>query len=410
MQSSDPTLVPNPHAELISVREADLIRAITVLAPVRGQGLMVTRIVRENEPEVFSTLLMSGIRRNTFRPASETAVVRKRLAEIGFLVPESQAPNPVWFACDIDEPPLDLIPLRAAGTDPSRPVEDLVVNPTFRHLGNAGPWSLMQKRKHLASRFRTDCSWIWLEDAVLSLPCVYSAGREMEGCFDRLMPGQPPPTSLAVDARERLRNAGVLVSAAEMTHQREGRAHQLENARHQLGEARYTVLRPVGRPLQLAALRRYYRELIAEGFLPFGDKEWPNRFYTPHDSVAHFFHQQFTELMSQIAGERVRPTFLFFASYHPGSDLPPHRDREQCEYSMSVLIDHSPEPDDISPWPIYVRPPGAETGIPIGLGMGDALLYRGREVTHYRYPLGQGQYSSLWFFFYVGENFVGTLD
>jgi hypothetical protein len=67
-----------------------------------------------------------------------------------------------------------------------------------------------------------------------------------------------------------------------MTHQREERAHQLENARNQLGDARYTVLRHVVRPLQLAALRRYYRELIAEGFLPFGDKEWLNRFYTPH--------------------------------------------------------------------------------------------------------------------------------
>jgi hypothetical protein len=40
----------------------------------------------------------------------------------------------------------------------------------------------------------------------------------------------------------------------------------------------------------------------------------------------------------------------------------------------------------------------------------DALLYRGREVTHYRYPLGHSQYSSLWFFFYIGENFVGKLD
>src|SRR5262249_56037678 len=97
MQSSDPTLVPNPHAELILVREADLIRAITVLAPVRGQGLMVTRIVRENEPEVFSTLLMSGIRGDTFRPASETAVVRKRLAQIRLPLPETQAPNPPSF-------------------------------------------------------------------------------------------------------------------------------------------------------------------------------------------------------------------------------------------------------------------------------------------------------------------------
>jgi hypothetical protein len=173
MQLSDLTLIPNPHAELILVREADVIRAITVLAPVRRQGRTVTRIEREKEPEVFGTLLVSTIHRDGFRPASETSAVKERLAEIGFLVPENQVSNPVWFACDIDDPPLDLIPRRATCTGSSGPVEDLVVNPTFRRFGDAGPQSQMREQKHLANRFRTDCSWIWLEDAILSAPCVY---------------------------------------------------------------------------------------------------------------------------------------------------------------------------------------------------------------------------------------------
>src|SRR5262249_4433393 len=160
-------------------------------------------------------------------------------------------------------------------------------------------------------------------------------------------------------------------------------------------------------PLQLAALRRYYRNLIAEGFLRYSDDEWNNRYFMDRDSIAHFFHQQFTDLVSEVAGERVKPTFLFFASYPPGSELLPHRHREQSWYSMSLLIDHSPEPEDVSPWPIFLRPPGADTAFPINLGVGDALLYRGREVSHYRHPLPQGQYSSLWFLFYVSESFVG---
>jgi hypothetical protein len=408
MQANDVMLIPNPHAELRFTHEADVISAITVRAPVKGKPLMVTSIMREKEPEVFSTLLVSAIRRATLRLGSEAAAVKGRLAEIGFLLPENQVSNPVRFSCDIDDPPIHLIPRRAVCNDMCDPVEeDLLVNPTLRYLRDSGPE--MPEPKHLPNRFRTDRSWILLEDPMLSVPCVYSAGGEAEGWFDKLVSGEPSPATLPVDARQRLCSAGVLGSAAKMAEGRKWRTRLVADARLQLQQDRYTVLPQIVRPLQLAALRRYYQELIGEGFLRLGDQDWSDRYFTDSDSIAHFFHRQFTGLVSEIAGERVRPTFLFFASYQPGSELPPHRDREQCEYSMSVLIDHSPEPDDLSPWPIYLQPPGAKSGIPIRLGIGDAALYRGREVTHYRYPLGEGQHSSLWFFFYVGESFVGPL-
>jgi hypothetical protein len=409
MQTTDLSLLSNPHAELNLVREADVICAITVRAPVKGQSLRVTRIEREKEPDVFGTLLMSVIRKDAFRPASEPAAVRKRLGEIGLLLPENQISNPVWFTCDVDDQLLDLVPRRAR-PDLTRPAKDLVINPTLRHFGTSGPPPEMRGRKRLPSRFHPDRSWIWLEDPVLSMPCVYSGGHEADGYFDRLIPCQPPPANLTGDARQCLSNAGVLGSAAEPATERGRRARQVADARRQLDDVRYTVLPHIVRPLQLAALRRYYRKLIAEGFLRYGDDEWNNRYFTDRDSIAHFFHQQLTGLVSELAGERVRPTFSFFASYRPGSELPPHRDREQCEYSMSVLIDHSPEPEDVSPWPIFLQPPEVDTAFPINLGIGDALLYRGAEVSHYRDPLPQGQYSSLWFFFYVGESFAGILD
>jgi len=162
MQMTDLALIPNPHAELSPVYEADIIRAITVRAPVRGQRLRVTSIVREKEPEVFGTLLVSTIRRDALRPAGETAAVRERLAEIGLLLPENQVSNPVWFSCDIDDPALDLIPRRAPCNDRCDPPEDLIVNPTFLHLGRSGPPPEMRGRKRLPNRFRDDRSWIWL--------------------------------------------------------------------------------------------------------------------------------------------------------------------------------------------------------------------------------------------------------
>jgi trehalose utilization protein len=47
---------------------------------------------------------------------------------------------------------------------------------------------------------------------------------------------------------------------------------------------------------------------------------------------------------------------------------------------------------------------------PIAQGIGDAVLYYGREVRHHRETLKSSDYSSSWFFFYVHENFQGSLD
>jgi hypothetical protein len=160
---------------------------------------------------------------------------------------------------------------------------------------------------------------------------------------------------------------------------------------------------------QLAAIRQYYRDLIAEGWLIFGDKDWPNRYFARYDPVAHFFHEQFTHLVSELAEAPFKASFPFFASYHPGADLPAHRDREQCVLSASVLVDHSPEPEDLSPWPIHLQPPGSDRPSPVELGIGDAALFYGREVLHYREPLPTGS-SSMWFFFYVDAGFDGPLD
>jgi hypothetical protein len=160
----------------------------------------------------------------------------------------------------------------------------------------------------------------------------------------------------------------------------------------------------------VAAARRFYRGLIEEGFLPLGDAEWPDRYFATKEPLAHFFHQQLTAVVSRVAGEPVKPSFCVFASYRPGAELPPHRDREQCEYSLSILIDHSPEPTDVSPWPLYLQPPDASAATPVAGGLGDGVLYYGREVTHFRERLIDADFCSFWFFFYVPEGFTGPLD
>jgi hypothetical protein len=114
-------------------------------------------------------------------------------------------------------------------------------------------------------------------------------------------------------------------------------------------------------------------------------------------------------VVSEIAGGPFKASFPFYASYHPGSELKAHRDREQCVLSVSVQLDHDPEPSGHAPWPIYLQASDATASMPVTMGLGDAAMFYGQEVRHWREALTEG-WSSFWFLFYVPERFTGPLD
>jgi hypothetical protein len=303
------------------------------------------------------------------------------------------------------------VPRRARrGVEVDDGFNDLVVNPTLRQLGSDGPPASMRGRLKLRNRFRTDRSWLHVQEIDVCAPSMYSYPTNGVAGLEALTAGQSVPDALDDKTRRQLLAAGVIESAAGGAKRRAERAKRVAAISRELHERRYTALRHVVAPYQIAAARRYYRNLTSQGFLQPGDTDWPNRDFTSRDPIAHFFHAQLNDLVSEIAGAPLKPSFCFFASYRTGSQLPPHRDREQCEYSMSILVDYAPEPEDVSPWPIFVQPPDATAATPVDLGIGDAVLYFGREVRHHRELLTHSEYCSCWFFFYVPEDFAGSLD
>ena len=409
MQVSDSRLTVNPYLLVKLDRDGGSITALTVRAPVKGQNMQVTKIARAADPQIFSALLIHS-QTGTLTAANFTADERARLAEIGVLLAPEQVSTPVRFSCDVNDPPLDLVPVRArrAGRRLEE-VTDLVVSPTLRHLGTEGPTTAMRGHVKLANVFHPNRSWITIEDPVTGAPCLYSYSDDIADDVNALHSGRPIPKTVAPQIREWLFNAGIIESSADAARQRDLCRRVRESARNALNQSRYVILKKMLAPLQLAAIRRYYRTLIAEGFLPFGDEEWPNRFFSGRDPLAYFYHEQLVDLISDIAGQRVKASFSFFASYHPGSTLPAHRDREQCEWALSLPIDQSPEAE-ASSWPLYLKPPGADQATPIFTGVADGTLYYGREVAHHREMLVTEDYCSFWFLFYVPESFEGSLD
>jgi len=161
-------------------------------------------------------------------------------------------------------------------------------------------------------------------------------------------------------------------------------------------------------PFHLGALRRYYRQQIRVGKLSLGDNQSRQRFIVHNESIARFFHHQLTPAVSALVGEPVKPSYVYLASYQPGADLPKHTDRDQCEFSLTLCLDYSPEPYRQTPWPLRLHTPSGM--VTVYQALGDSLLYRGCELPHSRDNLAEGHTSTSIFFHYVHESFTGPLD
>ena len=78
------------------------------------------------------------------------------------------------------------------------------------------------------------------------------------------------------------------------------------------------------------------------------------------------------------SGLRLLPTYSYFRLYKRGDVLKRHRDRKACEISLSLNIGQRPA----EPWPLCVE--SERESFSASLLPGDALLYRGIDLFHWR--------------------------
>ena len=105
--------------------------------------------------------------------------------------------------------------------------------------------------------------------------------------------------------------------------------------------------------------------------------------------------------LSSITNIQLFPAFSYTRIYKTGEELLNHRDRPSCEISLTLTLGHDP---DSEIWPIYFSYQRDKTNpIKCDIRVGDAVLYRGTEVWHWRNRY-EGKWQAQVFLHYVDAN------
>jgi hypothetical protein len=314
---------------------------------------------------------------------------------------------PERYSCSLDELPIHLLP---------RPSVRLLQQELHREL-SLNPDCLVQpadqlppaltSQPSLVANFALQGMLAWVRDPVRKCYFPFWLGPEAESALQSLRPGQDARSVLSIERCRILLAAGILQSV-DSRRPSESSPEFLDKLRKTFFENDYATFPGLIHAFHVAALRRYYRCLIRKGVIQHPDPQCPQRLVAHNEPVARFFHHQLTNIVSAVAGEPVKPSYVYLASYQPGAELRKHTDREQCEFSISFCLDFSPEPERETPWPLCLDT--SQGKVALHQALGDGLFYRGTRVPHYRDVLGAGMTSTSIFFHYVSASFTGSMD
>lgn len=154
----------------------------------------------------------------------------------------------------------------------------------------------------------------------------------------------------------------------------------------------------------LELMKRYYKETIENNIWVLGDKQ-AKRYKAHNEPMSRFLHYECLPLIERITGKSLKPTYTYLSAYVKGSDLPPHTDRPDCEYTVSFIVD---KPDNTN-WNIYVhRPqqsikhqgryeqtPPLDECEPVDCDAGGLMLFQGTDHIHFRKELEGDYYNVL---------------
>ena len=119
------------------------------------------------------------------------------------------------------------------------------------------------------------------------------------------------------------------------------------------------------------------------------------------ETIMHMSHFGLSHHISDPGGEKklppIIPTYSYHRMYMEGAAMAHHSDRPSCQISLTINIGQTHS------WPIYVTSLKTKKYVEVIQEPGDALVYLGCNVGHYR-PKYKGDWYSQLFIHYVLDN------
>jgi hypothetical protein len=128
----------------------------------------------------------------------------------------------------------------------------------------------------------------------------------------------------------------------------------------------------------------------------FEDKQVPNTFSLYGDPIMETYLQELKPKFEASVGANLTETYAYCRLYQQGDVLTKHKDRSSCEISTTMFLGGQV-------WPIYFEP-----DVEVVLQQGDAVIYRGCDVEHWRDELKGYMCSQV--FFHYSENKKSLYD
>lgn len=315
---------------------------------------------------------------------------------------------PDHFYCLLDELPLHLIPRSVFKRLRRHRHRPLYLNSDCIVCSDGRLPEELASCEELLSGLALQGTMAWVRSPASGNLLPFWLGPRLEGVVRGLQPNEPVPATVPDNALWLLAAADILLPEDGAGERHQEREKMIGAAAMEFRQTGYAPLGDLIHPFHLAALRRYYRYLVRTGAIKLGDGQSPLRYVGYNEPVARYFHRDIARTLSGVAGERIKPSYVYLASYVGGAELKKHTDRAQCEFSVTLCLDFSPEPALATPWPIRLDTPAGTVAVYQALG--DGLAYRGTRLPHYRHVLGEGQTSTSIFFHYVAADFTGSLE
>jgi hypothetical protein len=160
----------------------------------------------------------------------------------------------------------------------------------------------------------------------------------------------------------------------------EADAAQRDDARAAFARDGYALLRGLIEPPLAAFLWSYVHTLLGSQRLSLGDPLTPTTPSAYGDPAFDGLLEYLRPRIEAATALRLAPTYSHVRLYKRGDGFRKHRDRAACEISVSLNLGQAPA----EPWPLMVE--GAAGPVAARLQPGDALLYRGPKIAHWREP------------------------